>query len=133
MENNKVLNAFLDDKKSATGFKKDMLKELNKLTKDMSDEELSSIIYTDKLKCMQDCKLLQRVLDSYAFVFRYKSINEQMKFFLNIHLAEEDRTEINYLRYLIINRYFCNVYNKNTLQINKNHKFKNYLDRKSVV
>lgn len=105
-----INNIITEPFKSITKLRKEMLSLLAIYTENYTDEEISLLTVTTNVVALKECKPLSKILDAYAFIYRHKSLNEQLKFFLNINLAEEDRKELNYVRFILIGSAYCQTY-----------------------
>lgn len=61
---------------------------------------------------MRKYKPIQKIIDRYVFVERHKSVKEQLKFFHDLHLAEHERKQLNYLRFIYWGYAYCLYYDK---------------------
>lgn len=95
-----ILLKILKPVKSRSSVKKDIIGLFNYYTGDIEDGELSNILSYDSKGIMRKYKPIQKIIDRYVFVERHKSVKEQLKFFHDLHLAEHERKQLNYLRFI---------------------------------
>ena len=96
-----LLKWMLKSFKSRSNLKKVCLTNFKDSTNDIEDNELSYTLTGDSAGLIKNYKFIERLMDRYAFVERHKSIKEQLKFFHGITLNQEERKQLNYLRFIL--------------------------------
>lgn len=96
-----LLKWMLKSFKSRSNLKKVCLNNFEESTKHIEDNELSYALTGDSARLIRGYKFIERLMDRYIFVERHKSIKEQLKFFHNVTLNEEERKQLNYLRFIL--------------------------------
>lgn len=121
-----ILVKILKPIKSRSSVKKDIINLFSYYTGDIEDGTLSNILSYDNKGIMSKYKSIQKIIDRYVFVERHKSVKEQLKFFHDIHIAEHERKQLNYLRFIYWGYAYCLYYDKLAIKYELN-RFKTYL------
>ena len=121
-----ILMKTLKPVKSRSSVKKDIINLFSYYTGDIEDGALSNMLSYDSKGIMRKYKSIQKIIDRYVFVERHKSVKEQLKFFHDLHLAEHERKQLNYLRFIYWGYAYCLYYDKLSIKYEIGQ-FKTYL------